>query len=240
MGYLIFRGVNTNNLLDTIDGASVADVYVSKMPSHKKAAMRNTEYYVKGRDGALHVDEGFENYDMEVQLVLVNATANMRYIVNAWADGTGKLISSDDTSKAYMASVKEEIEWTRVKSFTGFFDTAKIIFNCQPCMYEAVDSVIEYTASTSIINPGSAVAYPLIKVEGSGDATFEVGGEEILIADMAANVPVYIDCENGYVYTDSGAATMTGEIPVLPMGTSQIVLGNNVNKLTITPHWRWV
>ena len=95
MNYLIFRGVATTTPANTIPaalvGSQLSDTYVSKMPSHKKGAMRNTEYYVKGRDGALHVDEGFENFNLTVTLILLNATVDKRYQVNAWADGTGKL-----------------------------------------------------------------------------------------------------------------------------------------------------
>jgi len=231
MGYLIFRGVSTESL---------TDVYVSKMPSHKKAAMRTAEYYVKGRDGVLHVDEGYENYDITVTLLLLNATVDKRYIVNAWADGTGKLVTSDDLTRAYSASVKDEIQWTRVSANGGFYDMAEITFNCQPFMYEAVDSIIELTETASFINPGSAESFPLIKVEGSGDATFSVNGGDISIASMTAEVPVYIDCANGYVYTESGATTMTGDIPYLTMGTNTITLVSGVTKITVTPHWRWV
>ena len=231
MGYLIFRNYSTESL---------TDVYVSQMPSHRKAAMRYTEYYVKGRDGALHIDEGFENFDLEVKLVLVNASIERRYEVNAWADGTGKLISSDDLTRAYMASVKEEIQWTRVKANSGYYDTATIIFNCQPCMVEAVDSVYEITETQGLLNPGTAEAFPLIKVDGAGVASFSVNGYDISIDDMTENVPVFIDCSTGYVYTESGATTMHGDIPVLDIGTNAIVLTENVTKLTITPHWRWV
>lgn len=231
MAYVSFRGVSTQSL---------SGVAVSKMPSHKKASMRFTEYYVKGRDGALHIDEGLANFDMTLELVLIDASHSARQTVNAWADGTGKLILSDDTSKAYKATVKDEIHWTRTPGNTGYYDTASITFNCEPCMYEATDTEIVLTESAFIENPGSAEAYPLIKVEGSGDATFIIGGEEITIDDMASGVPVYIDCETGYVYTSTGATTMHGEIPVLPYGRSAVALGTNVTKLTITPHWRWV
>lgn len=231
MSYLIFRNVSTESL---------TGVYVSRMPSHMKAGMRSTTYYVKGRDGALHVDEGYENFDITASLVLINASVERRYEVNAWADGTGKLITSDDLTRAYMASVKKPVEWTRVKANTGFYDTATITFNCQPFMVEALDSVVELTETGALLNPGSADAFPLIKVEGSGDVSFSVNGNEISIASMTANVPVYIDCANGYVYTASGATTMTGEIPHLTLGTNTITFGSNVTKITITPHWRWI
>ena len=231
MGTLTFRGVSTSSL---------TNVYVSRMPDHRKAAMRYTEYYVKGRDGALHVDEGLSNFDLQAVLVLVKATAATRQLVNAWADGTGKLITSDDTSHAYMASVKEAIVWNRVQANGGYYDTATITFNCQPYMVEASDSSTVFTASGSITNLGTAPAYPTIKVEGSGDCTFTVNGTEVTIAGMTSGTPVYLDCENGYVYTASGAATMTGNFPVLGYNSNTVTLGNNVTKLTITPHWRWI
>lgn len=231
MGYLIFRGVST---------ASIPNVYVSQMPSHKKASMRFTEYYVKGRDGALHVDEGLANFDIQVVLVLIKATAATRQLVNAWADGTGKLVSSDDLTHCYNATVKEEIQWNRTAANGGFYDTATITFNCQPFMYETTDSVNVFTADGQLSNPGSATAFPMIQVEGSGDCTFSVAGEEITLTGVASGVPVYLDCANGYVYTGYGAREMTGNFPELPLGTSQVVVGTNVSKLTITPHWRWV
>lgn len=231
MGYLIFRGVST---------ASLTNVYVSKMPSHKKGGMRYSEYYVKGRDGALHVDEGYENFEISVSLILINASVEQRYIVNAWADGTGRLVSSDDLTRAYMASVKSEVEWQRVQANQGFYDVANITFTCQPYMVEAVDSQTTLTATGSIVNPGSMTSYPLIQVNGSGDASFSVNGNEIQIDDMTSNVPVYIDCENGYVYTASGATSIRGEIPHFTLGTNTVTITSGITSLVITPHWRWI
>lgn len=231
MGYLIFRNVSTRSL---------PHVEVARMPSHKKASVRTTEYYVNGRDGALHINEGFANFDITVSLVMLNADADTRQLINAWADGTGKLVSSDDLTRAYMATVKDEIEWTRVQANSGFYDMANIIFNCQPFMVEAVDSVTELTESGSLLNPGTEESFPLIKVEGVGNVDFSVNGSPISIDGMTADNPVYIDCETGYVYTASGAATMRGDIPFLSLGVNTIAFGSNVSRITITPHWRWI
>lgn len=281
MGYLTFRGVSTQSL---------QNVYVQKMPDHRKARKRMTEYYVNGRDGALHVDNGFENTLITVRLVLINAGAEARQIVNAWADGRGKLISSDDLSRAWMATVIDEIIWKRTEGaavnpevfstskayyvgdyctyagmvykfktnhaagawnsahvtaqpwkINGLYDTAEITFDCEPCMIESVDSTIEFTADGTITNAGTAEAFPLIKVEGSGNVTFTIAGEEITIDSMSANTPVFIDCATGYIYTADGQAKeMHGNIPYLPLGISSVDLGTNATKITITPHWRWV
>ena len=280
MGVLTFRGVANTSL---------PGVYVARMPSHKKASMRYSEYYVKGRDGALHVDEGLADFDITATLVLINAAADARQLVNAWADGTGRLITDDNPTIAYLASVKQEIQWARMKGYTiqpkafsptkayskgeyvtysndvyefisnhaagawnsaqvvkrlfpvnGFYDAATIIFTCQPYMVEATESTITMTETGIISNPGSSESYPMIKVNGSGDASFSVNGNEITIDDMTANVPVYIDSETGYVYTASGATAMTGDFPVLDMGENTITITSGITSLEITPRWRWI
>lgn len=243
MGYIVFRGVSTNDL---------TGIAIAKMPSHKKAGRRMTEYYIAGRDGAVHVDNGMADIQIEATLVLLAQPAEARQIVNAWADGTGKLVSSDQPGLAWKGTVIDEIRWSRVLGnklpINGvpkdtFFDTAKITWTCDPYMYEAEDSeiLLDVPGETySILNPGSAEALPLIQVNGSGDATFSVNGEEIQIASMTAEVPVYIDCNAGYVWTENSATSITGGFPVLQMGTNSIVLGSGVSSLVITPHWRWV
>ena len=237
MGYLIFRGASTESL---------NGVYISKMPSHKKASMRYSEYYVKGRDGALHVDEGYANFDLTATLILVNASPNARQLVNAWADGTGKLISSDQLGYAYRASVKEEVLWTRtpgnyVNGNLTFFDTAQVTWSCEPYMYEAVDTVLTLTGNESgVLNPGTATAIPMIQVNGEGDVTFAINEQQVSLTGLTAGVPLYIDCENGYVYTEQGAATMTGDFPIFDFGVNNVIKGEGISSLVITPHWRWI
>lgn len=236
MGYLIFRGVSTNSL---------GDVAVQQMPDHRRASKRMTEYYVAGRDGVLHIDEGFDNFDLTVRLVLLKASVSKRQVVNAWADGTGKLISSDDLTRCYRATVKDEIIWSRTQANGGFYDTAEITFNCEPYMYEAVESAQEFTQGGNIVNPGTAESLPLIKAEGEGTCDFRIGNTEeyyIILYDMDAGTPVYIDSETGYVYAPDGTTkTMVGNFPVLEIGNNPVVFGQNgLTKLTITPRWRWV
>lgn len=247
MGYVIFRGVGTEGSLSVVGSGNVlSNVYVSKMPDHRKAPKRMTEYYVKGRDGALHVDEGFENFDLTVSLILIKAPASTRQLVNAWADGTGKLITSDDTTKCYKATVIDGVEWSRKNANGGFYDIATITFNCEPFMYQTTETAIEITANLEgWANQGTADAYPLIKVEGTDTeaVAFEFCGEYIIVRGIDANDPVFIDCENGYVYTASGTAkSIEGNIPKIPLGTNAVYFNpeHPPTKLTVTPHWRWV
>lgn len=230
MPYVSFRGVSTNTL----------NCYIAKMPSHRKAAMRVTEYTVQGRDGVLHVSEGYDCFDITVSLMLSGVTATNRQVINAWADGTGKLITSDDPTKCYIASVIEEIEWDRDFVNGAFWDVATITFKCQPFMYESVDRSITVEQDQTIVNLGNVVSRPLIEVDGEGDLSFTINGKEITMQDVQASHPVFIDAETGYVYTDVGSAKMTGEIPFFNLGNNYITIGDNVTKLVINPRWGWV
>ena len=292
MGELSFRGVST---------ATLSGVYVLKMPDHKKAAVRTTEYKVPGRDGTLHIVEGYSDFNLTCRLILINSPTTNRQIVNAWADGTGKLITTDDLSKAYKAIVKEEVEWHRdiaatiieqfsstkqyysgdycryngnIYRFTtshkgtwavgdaeitpflpkGVYDWCEITFDCQPHMYEAVDSTLSFVSGYGTIvtggsemfpvtNPGSDVAMPLIAVYGTGTVAFDFCGEYIVIYDMEANNPVMIDCDTGYIYAEDGTGkSIVGNIPQIPLGSSGVYFNpeHSPTKIEITPHWRWL
>ena len=292
MGELNFRGVSTANL---------SGVYVLEMPSHKKAAQRITEYRVPGRNGVLHIAEGYDNIRLECKLILINAGARTRLIVDAWADGSGNLVTSDDYGLAYRATVIDGVDWHRdvieniIQSFSstkqyysgdycrylgsiyqfntshkgtwaagdanltpflpkGVYDWCEITFDCQPFMYEAVNSTISMIAGQgtqdpggsevfSVSNPGTEQALPIIQVFGSNTVAFDFCGEYIIINEMSANDPVTIDCETGYIFTAGGTAKeITGNIPVIPLGNSGVYFNpeHSPTKIIVTPRWRWV
>lgn len=236
MGYLIFRNVDTRQI-----GGQDGTVYVAQMPSHKKAAMRRTEYYVDGRDGALHRDEGYSNFSMTCRLLVLHGTPFIRQKINAWADGTGNLITSDDLSRCYRASVQDEVRFTRAVYNGEVCDEAEITFVCQPYMYEAVPEVKHFPADgNTIINATSATALPLIVVNGAGDCQLNIAGQDITIIGARANVPVSIDCETGYIWSATGAMSMRGEFPELGIGSNNVTLGTGVTSVDITPRWRWI
>lgn len=229
--YVVFRGVST---------ASMTGIIIAQMPSHHKAGQRYVEYKIPARDGSLHMMEGYEPFDTVCKIRLIKQDSSMHQVINAWADGDGKLVTSDDPSKCWQAMVRDEIVWTRDYVAGKFFDTANITFHCQPFMYEAIESTQTFTATRNILNLGNVESLPLIQVNGSGTCQLAVGGEQIEIAGVVSGTPVFIDCDAAYVYTNSGMTTMTGRFPKIPLGTSQIVVGSGVTSLVVMPRWRWV
>ena len=228
MNYISFRGVRSDDL----------GLLIAKMPSHKRARVRQTEYDVPGRDGALHTIDGYGAFDLEVTVTMLNAEASLRQAVNAWADGTGDLFTSDDTGKCFRASVFDEVKYGRRKWGGKFCDTAKITFRCQPFMYETTPKIYTYTQSGIIVNLGNIPSLPLITVTGSGDCSFSIGGRSVTLTGVSS--PVMLDCEAGYASTENGAVTMNGSFPEIGLNDSEVVLGENVEKLEIKGNWRWL
>lgn len=228
MGYISFRGVRSDSI----------GLMIEKMPSHKRAEARHTEYEIPGRDGVLHVLDGYNAFDMQVIVTMINADASLRQTVNAWADGTGNLFTSDDTSKCYRASALKEVAYTRRKYGGKYYDTAKITFRCQPFMYETMPKVYTFTQSGTIVNLGNYPSLPLIKVTGSGDCSFSIGGQSVVLTGVTR--PVLLDCEAGYAYTENGAVTMQGNFPEIALNDSAVEIGSNITSLEIQGNWRWL
>lgn len=229
--YISFRGVST---------ASLTGVIVRTMPSHAKGNLRVNEYYVPGRDGSLHVSEGYADVMLTCELMLIGETYDKRLVVNAWADGHGKLYTSDDTAHCWEASVIDGVQWYRDETANGFYDVARITFRCKPFMRETVESTINVSGDTTVTNIGNVVALPMIRVNGVGNCSLTVNGNEITLAGLVSGTPVYIDSAAGYVYTEAGATEMTGQFPELPLGSCTVSISGGTTSLVITPRWGWV
>ena len=253
MGYISFKGVSTE---------SIPGVAVSKMPSHKRAAMRYTEYYVNGRDGALHLENGYQNIQLTATLVLIDAPAQTRYAVNKWASGKGDLFTSDDPTRCWRARVLAEVRWDRLVGNYGFYDTATITFDCDPTMYEVNEETIDITNSDSdskvytVHNPGDLEAFPIIYLTASnemisGNLKITVNGKEAdTNVSRTSRSPAWIDSEAGFCYTglirpdggvpDPGALqALSGDYPVLKKGDNQIKIPHG-EIIKIYPNWRWL
>lgn len=228
--YVSFRGVRTDSL----------GLYIARggMPSHKKAEQRHAEYEIPGRDGAVHVLDGYNAMDLTVMLQMLGDTADMRRIINAWADGSGDLYTSDDTAHVWKATVLKNVIYERAEYGGKMYDTATVKFRCQPYMYERTPQVVTLTAAGTLTNAGNAVALPKIVVNGTGDCTVTIGGSTVKLFGLKGAVT--IDTESGYVYSATGAVAMEGEFPVLGLGNTAVSFTGSVTSLVITPNWRWI
>lgn len=228
--FISFRNVRTDDL----------GLYVAKggMPSHRKAKQQYTEYNIPGRNGAVTILDGYGPFDLKAVVMMHDANANMRQIVNAWADGTGDLFTSDDTTRVWKATVLKEVQYSRIEYNGLLYDTATVTFHCQPFMRERTPQVVNLSGDGTLTNKGNVEAHPKIIVKGSGDCTVQIGDTAITLKGVVT--PVTIDCEAGYVYSASGSVSMVGEFPELGLGETDVSFGGGCTGLEITPNWGWI
>lgn len=228
MNWISFRGVRTDDL----------GLLIAQMPNPFKAEQRMTEYEIPGRDGAVHIADGYRPFDLTVTLTMLRQDARMRQTINAWADGTGQLVTSDQPDLYYTATVQKAVTYERRAYNGAYYDTARVVFRCQPIMHETNPRKYTFTGSGRLINIGTVKALPTVTITGSGDCSLMIGVQEITLHNV--DMPVTIDCGAGYVHTATGGAEMEGEFFEIPLGLSPVTLGGGTQRVVIEPNWGWL
>lgn len=223
-------------------------IIISKRSSLPSPKRRISYVEVPGRDSNFRYDEGtYEDITIVVECTvkennLIEKLDNIKF----WLFGTGEgeLIFSFQEDKKYVAQVVNSIDFKQVFKYTSVFP---IIFNCRPFKYSVNNTPISITkgTGTTIINNGSLISKPLIKVYCAGDGSFKINSQEVLLTNIKSNF-VILDSEVEEAYTDNNGIldnmnnSISGEIPILEVGDNVITYKGGVTKLEITPNWRWV
>lgn len=225
--------VTYNGVTATSRGAIVLSV---SPPA--RAARRISAIEVPGRDGALHIDDG------TLGSVVKTVTLGMKGLtalddIQAWLIGSGVLASTTEPGVAYHVHQAEALDWERIGR-TLYQVVA--IFDCEPYRYThpAVADIV-LTAPGSITNPATASAAPLLAIEGSGDITLTIGNQVLELTDL--DTGIILDCAAMVAHDGAMAnmsAHMQGDYPTIPPGTSAISWTGSLDKLTITPRWRYL
>lgn len=233
MQYISFNGVTSSSL-----GLIVVD-----MPNHARAKMRYTEYTIPGRNGALHVNEGYDPIDITVIMAFFQqqGIASARSAVNNWLTGSGKLYSSDDMLHCWDASVLDGVTYDRQEYYGKYYDTITVKFRCQPVMHLTTPAFYTITEATTFAGQGNTDSFPKIIVTGVDDCTVTLNGQTIYLENVASSHTVTIDCEAGYVYSEQAGVAMSGEFPKLNCsGNNTVSIGGGVTSIKLYPNWGWV
>ncbi len=233
MQYVSFRGITSADM-----GLLVVD-----MPNHQRAQMRHTEYEIPGRNGSLHVNEGYAAFDMTVIFGLFNQgdIQQKRAEIDAWLSGNGKLFSSDDPDHAWDAAVLQAVVYDRQEYFGRYYDTITVRFRCQPVMHETTPTYQTFTSAGTFSGMGTVDALPKLIIRGVDDCTVTINGTTIYLSMMVSGFPVIIDCEAGYIHAEQSGTTMTGEFPILYHDkTNTISMGGGTASVQIQFNWGWI
>lgn len=226
--------------------ASGKGICVTSLPPIQRAGKRDEPFTIPFRSGNLHIQDG--SYDEVIKQVGCylpyeqGVTVAELRAIRSWLSGSGRVSFSDDAGREYQAHIISQIDFAQW--VTGYDDREfTVYFECVPYAYHTGVADITVTASgTTVSNPGTAEARPLLAVTGSGDVTLMAGGGIVQLDGMSGTV--YLDCEDEEAYAvvsgarESRNHIMSGEFPVIAPGNSLVSWTGSVTRVVITPRWR--
>lgn len=223
-------------------------ILLAKRPSISSPKRRVSYIDIPGRDSNLRYDE--ETY--EDITIAVDCTVKGNNVleqidnIKAWlfSAGESSLIFSFQPDRKYIAQVVNAIDFRQVFKYTSQFP---IIFNCRPFKYAVNNIPVTITSGlgTTLVNQGSIVSRPIIKVYCTGDGSFKINNREVLLSDISTNY-IILDSELEEAYSSNDGTlinlnnSVSGEFSILDIGNNTITYTGSVTQIEITPNWRWL
>lgn len=227
------------------------DVRMIAPPTRPHPARKGELIDVPGVNGKLFQDEGV--FD-RILVTLPCATTDNSNIdaISGWLSGEGDLVFGDEPERAYHARITKEFSRSnRMPRLRG--QSFNITFDCEPFRYNVhpeADADV-YTSGEIITNPGTWPSAPLIYVQfkdgSTGDGTLMIGGNTLIFSDVFNHI--FVDCDAKIAYTGDGSAAspmmlatqhVTGAWPVIKPGNDFVTFDGDIEKVVITPRWRWL
>lgn len=220
-------------------------VVVNEYPPITRPKEQVKSLTIPGRSGTLTITES-DLLTYEPYLRTLDCTAKPDADIEAicaWLTGSGQAIFGNEPNRGYDARIINQIDFSiimrgrRHRSFS-------VPFYCQPLkgLYPAAPDITITASGTKLVNPGTAAAYPTIKVYGSGDITLVLGGGAVTLEDISTGILLDWELQDG-MSLDKGTLLnykVTGDPQFIPVGSSAVTWIGSVSKVVITPNWRYI
>lgn len=196
---------------------------------------------IPGRTGELTETEGDDIYNGYIQTVdiSIDGLANV-HEAEAWLTGAGKVTFDCQPGFEQNARITGSLS---LQKHSRNVDRWKgsVQFYCDPIKYDTTETVQTVTTSgTTISNPGDMVAYPKIKITGSGAVTVGCGGNILTIPDCTNGW--IIDSENEWILSGSTPVekACSGAFPILKKGSNTLTFTGSITKLEVEKRIRYL
>lgn len=232
MSYIKFKG---------IDSRTIQGLLICELPPISKPQMRTIVTEVEGKDGDIIDEIGYSSYDK-----VINIGLTRNYDINQiikYFSGSGDLIMSNEEDKVYKASIYSQIDYNKLLKFR----TANVKFHVQPFKYlldeTIVDEEITNQESIQVTNQGLEKSKPIITIYGTGIITLSINGYDVFTVDLGEDEEyIVVDSlqEEAYRNTILKNRLMTGDFPLLDVGTNTITWTGDLTRIKIEPKSRWL
>ena len=163
--YFIFKGIDSRDM----------GVVVETLPTIQRPRRKITRYDVTGRDGALEVDEG--GYDGYTTTMKINAFGQKLETLNAWLDGDGWFITSDEPDRQLWVVMDAQLKGTRynvsgaqsvINRGSYSFPTAQLATSAGGMNYSALGEALSAAVQDA---PVSLIIKDKVIAQTTSDAT---------------------------------------------------------------------
>ncbi len=232
MSYIKFKG---------IDSRTIQGLLICELPPISKPQMRTIVTEVEGKDGDIIDEIGYSSYDK-----VINIGLTRNYDINQiikYFSGSGDLIMSNEEDKVYKANIYSQIDYNKLLKFR----IANVKFHVQPFKYlldeTIVDEEITNQESIQVTNQGLEKSKPIITIYGTGIITLSINGYDAFTVDLGEDEEyIVVDSlqEEAYRNTILKNRLMTGDFPLLDVGTNTITWTGDLTRIKIEPKSRWL
>jgi predicted phage tail component-like protein len=231
MNYLIWRGQ---------DSRYIKGLVISELPPITKPNMRVQETVIDGVDGSIIEELGYESYDKAIFIGLTQ-NADINEILEYFT-GDGEVVFSNEKDKYYKAKIIGQIDYARLVRFK----TATVVFRVQPFKYDYLEeTAILQIGETQLTveNIGNYFSKPIIEIRGSGMVELAVNGNKLFrytFPDTDDTVVIDSQKQDAYLGANLKNRNMSGEFPILEVGTNTITWEGDILSLSISSKSRWL
>lgn len=217
-------------------GVIISDAAVFSAPERAYEAIN-----VPGRNGAVLFDEGYyKNITVSYEAAMLNKNTSLDGF-RSWLMSFTGYVRLEDTyhpEEYRLAVVNNGLAVsTELANKIGRFTVS---FDCKPQRFlKSGEISTRYEASTTIFNPTHYTSKPLIRIYGHG--VLGVGNDTVTIASNPLDY-VDLDCDICDAYCRATNAnsyvSLSGtDYPVFAVGSTGIMLGDNITAVEISPRW---
>lgn len=153
---------------------------------------------IDGRDGCIINELSRRPYALLVDIELM-PSSNIDNVI-AWLSGAGTLVRSDDPLKYVNARIISQVNYSKVQSTKQATVEFYVYDPYRYLLSESVQTVV--SSPTTVVNSGTAITYPLLKIVGTGTVELTLNGITFEYVFPSGESEVYIDC-GSYDYTNS-------------------------------------
>lgn len=224
MPYFIFNNVKSTDL----------GIIIKELPPIIKAEKDIDIITVSGRNGNLHIDNGFyKSKTYTITCVLIDETKIND--IKSLLDGTGTLEISSESNIEYQATVLNQISFDKYLKYLKEF---AINFELYPIGYSKNTISNTYSNENNTFEVGGTYKVsPTLIVEGTGTITLNNRQVEVLESGITIDCELMNCTKNNLNANDK---VNLDEFPALVVGENTLVLGTGITSVQLSYKEGWL